>query len=343
MLKESDAWEVSEFVFDLMGECGYEVVTPGERELMEGHEAIKGLLSRQPQIQVVSANITDKSGNLCWDEYTIVEKAGITLAVTGVTGGSSYAFNLTRGTQKADDFDFKDSRDVLRELVPRLREKADAVVVLLHETPSDARRIVEEIPAMDVVIVGHSPGYMFNPDRIDNTLLVRGGNRGQYLSVLDLAFDSSQTIVDYSGEGKPLGSTVEKIREMDIKINEYEKERKARQQSERRKEAVGKAMSQGTESFIGAVMCQRCHSQEYTGWVDTAHFSAQISGDPPGPASDGVDVTGVQCEHCHGLGTFHGTPGMVTKVSEQTCRSCHESEGVSDIDYARAIAEGIHH
>ena len=48
------------------------------------------------------------------------------------------------------------------------------------------------------------------------------------------------------------------------------------------------------------------------------------------------------CEHCHGLGTFHGTPGMETKVSEETCNGCHLAEGAPAVNYAQALAEGIH-
>jgi len=38
---------------------------------------------------------------------------------------------------------------------------------------------------------------------------------------------------------------------------------------------------------------------------------------------EGVEIQNVQCEQCHGMGTFHGTRGMVTKVPEATCVECH--------------------
>jgi len=342
-IKDFEPWKETEFIYDMMAKCGTEVVTIGDREMVAGLKPLKGLLSRDPGIKVVSANITDKSGNLLWDKYAIFDKAGIKVGVTAVTGASAYSFNLTRGIQKSDDFGFKDSRESLREVIPELRKKVDVVVVLLHETPGDARRIVDEIPGMDVVVVGHNPGYMFNPDRIGSTLIVRGGNRGQYLAVTELTLDQDHTIVDYNGEGKPLGKTVAKDPELERIVTEYQNDRKAREAEAKRKKAVDDAMLQGTEHFLGAEKCQRCHSDEYTAWAESGHAKALLAKfDQDLPIADGVDAKGVQCEHCHGLGTFHGTPEMVTKVDEKLCRSCHQAEGAEDFDYAAVLARGVH-
>ena len=343
--KGFEPWEKTEFMWEMMGRLGYDVVTPADRELQYGREAITELYGRHPEIAIVSANITDKSGNPVWEPYTLVEKAGVKIAVTGVTGGAPYSFNLTRGDFDHDDFSFKDSKEILRTLVPEMRQQADLVVVLLHETPVDARRIIDEIPGMDVVIVGHSPGYMFNPDRIANTLMVRGGNRGQYLPVTELILDASNKVIDYGGEGKPLAKTVAKDEAIDKVVMDFEKDRKDREAEAKRKEAVDKAMLRGTETFLGAEACARCHPDEYTAWAATAHFAAQRTGARPedAEAPAGLDIANVQCEHCHGLGTFHGTPGMETKVQEAICRDCHIEEGAPDFDYKAALEAGQIH
>ena len=339
-----EPWEKSEKIYEMMSVLGYDAVTPGPREMTYGADKLSGLYSKFPQIKVVSANVTDKSGKLLWDKYAIVEKAGVKFAVTGVTGSGPYKFNVTRGKQKSDDFDFKESKEVLRDLIPELRSQADIVVVLLHETPADARRIVDEIPGMDVVIVGHSPGYMFNPDRIGETLLVRGGNRGQYLSITELILANDNALIDYSGEGKPLGKPVKKKESIDKDITDFENERKDREAKEKRKKALEDASIQGTETLLGAQTCQKCHDSEYAGWVDSPHGLAVRTGvhEADEFAAEDVDLSSVQCEHCHGLGTFHGTAGMAAVVAEETCRSCHMVEGAPDFDYAKAMAEGFH-
>lgn len=338
-VKDFEPAEKSAFMWDMMAEIGTDAVTPGDKELLDGMSAVKGLFARHPEVRVVSANITDKSGALVWPESAIIDRGGVKVAVTGVTGGAAYSFNVTRGIQKSDDFAFQDTREALRRVVPALKKQADIVVVLLQEGPADARRIVDEIPGMDVVIVGNNPGYMFNPDRIGNTLLVRGGNRGQYLSVLDLILDDKNAIIDYSGEGKPLGQAVAKEPKIDAKATKWEDDFKAREAAAKRKEALDKAMLHGTERFVGAEMCGRCHTDEYAGWSRSPHAQARYSlPEDQAQLAEGLTFDNVQCETCHGMGTLHGTTGMVTKVEESTCTGCHSSHGVTGVDYASALA-----
>lgn len=344
-IKKFEPLEKSTFIWDMMAELGYDVVTPGPRELSYGLDTLQKLLDKHPEIQVVSANITDKAGNLIWKPYTIINRADTRIAVVGVTGSAPYTFNLTRGLQESDDFAFLETKDVLQKVIPDLKSQADLVVVLLHETPADARRIIDEVPGMDVVIVGHSPGYSFNPDRLASTLMVRGGNKGQYLSVLDLILDNNNAILDYNGESKPLGKAVIKEPDIEKTVDAFQKDYEQREKAAKRKEAIGQALDEGNEIFVGAETCARCHAEEYSSWLASAHGTA----DRPEPlavdsyAHEGTDVSGVQCEHCHGLGTFHGTTGMVTVVPEETCRSCHITEGAPDFDYAQALKETIHH
>jgi len=342
--KNYEPMEKSEFIWDMMSRLKYDVVTPGDAELMYGESKVQSLYGKHPEIQVVSANITDKSGKQVWKEFTVVARGGVKIAVTGVTGASAYAFNVTRGMQQSDDFNFQDSQEALRRVIPEMRKQADLVVVLMHETPGDARRIVDEIPGMDVVIVGHNPGYMFNPDRVGNTLLVRSGNRGQYLSVLDLTMDKDKTVIDYTGEGKPLGNTVDREPTLDKITTDWETGFKEREQAAQKQDAIDKAMNQGTEKFLGAETCARCHADEYTAWSNGAHAAAvrKERSHDPAEVAEGIDIGNVQCEHCHGLGTFHGTPAMETQVSEETCRGCHEAEGAPPVNYADALAAGIH-
>lgn len=376
--REFSAWEKNEFMFDMMGRLGYDAVTPGDLELLYGIQAIKGLYSRQPKIQVVSANIEDKNGNLIWPAYTVITKDGIRYGVTGVTGSAFYTFNLKRGLQKEDEFTFKDGKEALAEVVPELREKSDVVVVLLHEGPGDARRIAEEVEGIDVMVVGHNPGYMFNPDRVGNTLIMRGGNRGQYLSILELTLDDTKSrIIDYNGEGKPLDEGVAKDTTIEPVVTTWEDDYKEREQKHKREEAAKKASLQGTEKYLGAEICARCHVEEYARWSETPHahayktlveaekqtedaclechvvgydqptgyeltWSYDGKGRPVTP-SDNASLRNVQCESCHGMGTYHGTDLMVKIPDEETCRNCHQGDFDRNFNYQQAMASGAIH
>jgi hypothetical protein len=294
-----------------------------------------------------------------------------------VTGEAYYTFNMTRGHQVKDDFTFGDSKEALRGAVAELKGQSDVVVALVHEGPGDVRRALDEVEGIDVVVVGHNPGYMFNPDRVGNTLLIRPGNRGQYLSILQLTLDDNNEILDYNGEGKPLGTAVAKDEGIGPLVKEWEAGFKKRKEQSKRKEAVEQSQLQGTEKYVGAEMCGRCHVEEYATWAETSHANAyqtlvesqketvdeclkchvvgfgQHSGyeikwitDAGGERYSGGDsheLRNVQCESCHGMGTFHGTSMMQKIPDEDTCRTCHSGDFDKGFDYAVALAKGSVH
>jgi 5'-nucleotidase len=234
------AWDKAQFIFDEMGRMQYDVITPGDAELAQGVEALTKLLASQPQVKEVSANLRDRSGALVFPESVVIKKGGVRFGVTGVTGPSAYNLNVTRGLQAVDEFSFDDSKAALQRVLPGLRSESDIVVVLMQENPKDAQRIVNEVPGMDVVILGDDPGYQPEPDRVGGTLLIHPGSRGQYVHSLDLTLDGNAKIVDSKGEGKQLGENVAKEPEFDKVVTEWETGFKARQAEEMRKKAPPK-------------------------------------------------------------------------------------------------------
>jgi 2',3'-cyclic-nucleotide 2'-phosphodiesterase (5'-nucleotidase family) len=365
-------WETTEFSYQMMAQLGYDVVTPGDRELVNGVAALKGLYGKHPKVQVVSANLKDKSGKLLFPASTVIERGGVRFGITGVTGASYYNFNITKGNQKKDEFTFGDSKDALKAAVADLRRRSDVVVALVHEGPGDVSRMLQDVKDIDVVVVGHNPGYMFNPDRVGSTLIVRSGTKGQYLSVLRLTMDASgKKILDYNGEGKPLDDTVAKEEKIETTVKSWEADKKKREDVSKREKAAGDALLQGTEKYVGAEMCARCHADIYSKWMETPHahafqtlvkekketdaecvkchvvgfgeysgYSLTASAGAKGDAETlaPVKLANVQCESCHGMGTFHGTEVMLKAPSEETCLNCHTGEFAKGFDYNKAKA-----
>jgi len=337
--------ERSEFIWDLMARYKYDVVTPGDRELLWGRQGTLDLYARHPEIQVVSANITDKSGKQIWSDYTVIDRGGVKIAVTGITAASGYDFNVSRGLQRSDDFVFQDTRVALERVIPKMRAEADLVVVLYHDLPAAVTAAASEIRGMDVVVTGHNPGYTEKPDNLGGTLVVRGGNRGMYLPVTTFTLDPEKLVEAYETNVIPLKIELAPDPAMDLDVTRWLADYRRREQSSVKQETIAKALETGSETFLGADTCARCHADEYTSWAEGVHAAAlrkDHSHDPESVAK-GVDIGNVQCEHCHGLGTYHGTPGMETKVAEATCNGCHLAEGAPKVDYAGALSSGAYH
>lgn len=217
-----EPWMRTEFQVRMMAELGYDVVTPGPNEMVFGVSRLQELMRGAPGIRMVSANVTDKSGNLLWDEFTVVEKGGVTFAVTGVTDRAYYAFGLSRGKQKVDEFDFRDMRESLRRVIPEMRKQGQVTVVLLHTGSADAKRVLEGIEGIDVVIVGHAPVYKFAPEQVGTAVVVQAGERGQYLGRLELTLEGSR-VIGHGGEAVALGDAVTPDPEMSAVVAGFNK------------------------------------------------------------------------------------------------------------------------
>jgi hypothetical protein len=221
--KEFKPWLRTEFQWKMMEKLAYDAVTPGPNEMILGTAKLLDLFATVPGIRVVSANVTDQGDNLLWEESAVFEKGGVTYAVTGVTDEAYYKYNVARDKQKVDDFGFRDVRESLNRVLPDLQEKADVVVALLHMSAADAKRLIKDVEGIDVAVVGHNPGYTFTPERAGQTLLVRGGTRGQYVSVLKLTLNTEGRILDYNGEGRPLGEGVRDDDTFKAVVTEFDK------------------------------------------------------------------------------------------------------------------------
>lgn len=232
-------WIRTEFQWEMMGKLGYDAVTPGPNEMVHGLDALRKLYGSQPGIQVTSANVTDKSGNLIWPDHLVIERGGVRFGIVGVTDKSYYSYNLTRGKQKQDDFEFQDIRESLARVLPTVRQDADVVVLLLHTGYGDARRLLDDVQGVDVAIIGHAPGYKFLPERHGETLIIQSGTRGQYVDVLDLQLDSNGKITDYRGEARPLGDTVPVDDAFNTVVNRFNKKYDAEKGATEPAEASG--------------------------------------------------------------------------------------------------------
>ena len=369
-------WESTEFLAKQMAKIKYDVWTPGERELFVG---MTNLLKLTEAIgaEIVSANITDKNGKLLFKDHVVKQMGNIKVGITGVTSKTVFQSAPSGENKGEQDFGFNDAFESLKPVVAKLQKETDAVVVLGHVGPGDARRIAEEVPGIDVIVVGHNPGYMYSPDRVGDVLLVRNGTRGQYAAKLTLTFDAKKEISDYKGVVEPLNEGVAVEPSLGSEIAKFQEQMTKLQAEEARKQALQSTNEKGGNKYLGDEICARCHSDVYTKWAQgphahafqtlvTAHkekdrscvgchvtgfeepsgyqmlvYGVDSSGKPD--TTDSVELRNVQCEACHGMGTLHGTDGMVTKVNQDACVKCHDAANDKDFNFQKIMADKKFH
>jgi hypothetical protein len=128
-------------------------------------------------------------------------------------------------------------------------------------------------------------------------------------------------------------------------------------------------------AYVGAKKCKGCHKKSgiFESWETSTHATAwdgltdEEKADEnikkfytTGTNAKGVELTGVQCEACHGAGADYKKPkvmkdrdaslaaGMIVPT-EETCKSCHNDKApakvaavAKDFDYAKALTKGVH-
>ena len=148
------------------------------------------------------------------------------------------------------------------------------------------------------------------------------------------------------------------------KMRKLEKERQVLAQSQTGGE--GQAAKQSVDHFVGSEVCQRCHMPEYAQWLKTDHAKAwqtlvdQKKESTPEcvtchvvgykqaggfqTADDAPKLGNVQCENCHGMGTQHeAMPTQPQKVTEATCKTCHNATSSPVFDFAVYQPHIVHH
>lgn len=142
---------------------GYDATVMGNHDIEAGH-AVFDRVRKQYDMPVLAANaLCSDSGKCYFDEYTIVEKNGLRVAIIGTTNPKVTSWvpeNLYEGIS------FRTNAEMLASLVEKVRssEKPDFVIVALHsgsgdenadDFENDALYMARTLPGVDLVIGGH--------------------------------------------------------------------------------------------------------------------------------------------------------------------------------------------
>jgi hypothetical protein len=283
-----------------------------------------------------------------------VTKGAIRAAVIGLV-----APELAADSAAAADFVVDDPVTVAGALVPELRRTHQLVIVLAHLAPAAARALPEQVPGIDVVVLGHERNPLA-PAQIGSAVTLTSGERGQWLAYARLALTPGGGVAQVDGGVIPL--TLSQVRERadlatalrDLHRRMNDERRAAIRAEEQRMQAMRPVP--GQDRFLGDQRCARCHSDIFTQWQSTKHAHAfatlvenhrdtdpeclschvtgfEAAGGFFGPAPF-QDMRQVQCESCHGMGTQHDMTGELDPdPGEAACKRCHTPEMSPEFDF----------
>jgi 5'-nucleotidase len=186
-------------IFSLMDRAGYELLALGNHEFDHGPEVLARALD--------SVNFTV----LCSDlkvENTSMEKSCQTYLLRDYQGIRVGFFSLMTGdfpvVTVPGNVKIKDNRIVVaRKMVALLKEKgARVIIAVTHIGTVSDREIAAGVQGIDIIFGGHSHNYQHTVERVNNTLIVNGGEKGPALVRLDVSLDENNRVLPASANYK---------------------------------------------------------------------------------------------------------------------------------------------
>jgi hypothetical protein len=356
----------SKVIVDYMRIAGYDVATIGEKEMNYGVGFLMEAL-RDGQFDVVSANFfSQDDSTLLFDPYVVMKVGGLRVGLLGLMDDDPRRVGVFEQLERAYVTNYVEAA---RKYLPELQDKCDITLALAHVGLGNARRLAEEVPGFDVVLVGHGGDRTPMAEKVGETILMKSGSKSSSIGTLLLSLDDDKGIVAFYGESQTLkkyGRKNAKVAEM-VKSTEEREKARDRLLSRRRYRMPlipQTAEVMAAEGYLGWQTCKICHSEIYDRWSEDPHahaFSTLAEGDhwndpqclpchvtgyEIAARQDSTDVKpemwNVQCEACHGMGTRHRRDGAMRPVPESVCLKCHTPEWSPDWNYEEAL-EKINH
>jgi len=177
---------------EAMNVMGYDAVGIGAYELLQGVDILLARLD-EAAFPFLSANLVLRDGSLLAASYTVLERDGLRIGVVGISEPDGEIFMRTSGLVGV--IKTRNAIDVLAQLLPEIRAKADIVIVLSRLGLDQDQAVAAQVPGIDIIIGGRSRTLMDEPIRVGQTVIVQQGYQGEWIGRTEVSFDSSWQIV----------------------------------------------------------------------------------------------------------------------------------------------------
>jgi 2',3'-cyclic-nucleotide 2'-phosphodiesterase (5'-nucleotidase family) len=343
----------STFLAEMSSEFGYDAIGLGERDLNYGLPFLMEMMEKF-SLPFTNANVRDgRTGELILPEYLVVERSGIKYGIVSVLDPRHRIISMTADDQP---FEVGDPVATLRELLPRMREEVDTVVLLAHLGEQNAGELIKEVNGIDICVVGHTSRNINTERIINDTAVFAAAFEGRYIGRANLFVDDGDGRVMAIDVGvTALDDKIQNDEEMLARVDQYKVDLLEFKTAKRA--AYPRTMGSDKEKFLGDRACMACHEDAWKVYMDSGHRSAfatiRNKGQSFEPECLSCHTTGfqhkngyadappfnklsnVQCEACHGYGTEHSRDGKWSAMAKDSCTMCHDQKNSPDFDYAK--------
>ncbi len=208
----------------LMNQIGFDFWTPGNGEYYDGVPNLRKRIA-EARFDVLAANVILKTSGAYISRPYVIAKAGpMKIAFFGL------CFVRTDRPEAAP-LNVEDPIETARKLVPKLREQADAVVLVTHMGLRKDEKLAATVGGIDLIIGGHSHNTLPNGRRVKGpdgreVLIVQAGDHLRFLGRVNLKFQcrgQKYQLIEASAKLVPLDASIQesaKVKALIAKLNE---------------------------------------------------------------------------------------------------------------------------
>jgi 5'-nucleotidase / UDP-sugar diphosphatase len=173
-------------VIEVMNAIGYDAAAVGANEFRYGIHALEAR-AREANFPMLSANAESPIGEL--QVAAIFNAQDVRIAVIGLT---SEELMSTEHPKNVKYVDVADAVRTLETVLPRVRDRADCIVLLTNLTREEEERVARAFPEIRLIIGAHDEAEL--PLRIGQTTIVSAGKFGKYAGKVDLTFNDAKLV-----------------------------------------------------------------------------------------------------------------------------------------------------
>ena len=283
-----DASRQSEIKADIgffaLTDMGYIAYNVGQHDLQLGITYLTSL-SEQNKLPLLSANLYRGPSRvfLPYILHTVDLLAGeITIAVIGLISPKHaiYAQNL--------DLKIVDPQEVIKPLMPKLRETADVIVCLFNGATSEATALQSSFPMLDIVVVSNAKTSVAESS-LSTDQFVNTETKGKSIWSVPINRDITGTVVVEKAQRHLLDGKIPDSTRITQLLELYQEMVEAENVAE---STPRKQPKTGTQ-FVGTAACKTCHIDEWESWKKTKHAHAYHTLEVAGHETD------PECLTCH--------------------------------------------
>ncbi|MCY6356113.1 5'-nucleotidase C-terminal domain-containing protein [Clostridium sp. ZS2-4] len=206
-----------------MNEMGYDTITLGNHEFNKGVPTLKKVIS-QFKGTVLCGNVHTKDGSTLGQPYKIVEKAGVKIAIIGMTTP-----NITRWDgPRLTEYKVTSPIDETRKIIDQIKDKVDIMIAVNHTSDGkeymdsdSAENLAKACPELTAVIGAHEhkavDGKVFN-----GVLFVENKNNANTLAKIDIKLAKKNGKYTVENKEKDLTSKLLYMQDSKTKKANYE-------------------------------------------------------------------------------------------------------------------------